>query len=221
MLGDEVEIRPPSTQELEVRQRREDAGAELRRSRGSAVGGDVLEMGEYEAGLEPIEELARHAILVRDERAREVVVRVADDLQMLRREAIEEPAELALGLQDVADVCLEGEDHTALLGHGEKGLERIVEQPPRLLARVPRRVGPLAACAHGSGLRCDDVGAERRSDLQASSNVLDVLASDHRIRRHQVPITAEPGNGDTPLPGSLVPTRPAPRPRDTRPRAAP
>ena len=46
---------------------------------------------------------------------------------MLRREAIEQPAELALGLQDVADVGLEGEDHIPLLRHGKKGLERVVE----------------------------------------------------------------------------------------------
>ena len=66
-------------------------------------------MGGDEAILEVVEQLCRHPLLGRKVVAEQVVVLVADDLETLGREAIEEAEQLTLRPQDVLDVGFDRE----------------------------------------------------------------------------------------------------------------
>ena len=91
---------------------------------------------------------------------REVVVRVADDLEMLGREAVEHAEQLALRVEDVLDGRLEREQRAGRLGDREQPFEGVVQQAPRLVAPVLGRVGPVAVRVARSRLGRDDPGAE-------------------------------------------------------------
>ena len=94
VLRYEIEVWSSRAQEFEIGRLSEDACTELGSSRLCASGVNVLQVSEDEAILEPVEEHRRRLFVRRNERRRDVVVRVAHDLEVLRGEALEEPDHL-------------------------------------------------------------------------------------------------------------------------------
>ena len=90
MLENERQIGATVTQELEIRLLVEHARPERGARHLDAARVDVLQVGDDEAILEPPEELGGGAVLRRQEMAREVVVRITNDLEVRRREALEQ-----------------------------------------------------------------------------------------------------------------------------------
>ena len=99
---------------------------------------DVLQVSEHEAILEPVQERLRLLSVNRNELRRDVVVRVADDLQVLGGKALEEPDHLVSRLEDVLDARFEREDRAAPLGDGHEPLECVVEPAPCRFGRIQR-----------------------------------------------------------------------------------
>ena len=130
-------------EEVHVSLLREAAGSELDRPEVGAGALDVLQVGEDEPVLEPVEKCAREPLVSLDEVMRDVVVGIEHDLKVPGGEALEKPGELLGRPEDVLHRRLEREDRAGALGSGNELRERFVEQSARVGQHVVRRVDPV------------------------------------------------------------------------------
>jgi hypothetical protein len=82
VFDDQRQVRPMGAQELEIGPLGEDPGSEFDRLDLGPARAHVLQVGDHEPVLEALQEISCDAHLGRQQVTREVVVRVADDLQM-------------------------------------------------------------------------------------------------------------------------------------------
>jgi sugar phosphate isomerase/epimerase len=196
VLDDQGQVGAPVAEELEVRPLLEDALAELPGADFGAAGVDVLQVRDDEAVLEALEQLARVPHLRREQRPREVVVRVADDLQVARCEPLEQAEQLALRPEHVLHRRLEREDRPRPLGDRDKLLERLVEQAPRLLGIafhevwrgwIDQRDPDLAAEIEADYARASDLLSDARDEeRELADRIADLeeaIADFARIKR--------------------------------------
>ena len=78
-----------------------------------------------------------------------------------------------------------------LLRRRQQVLERVVEQPPRLVVPVLGRVGPVAGRITRAGLGCDHERPERRGELEAAPQVVDVRRADGAVGADEIPVARQ------------------------------
>ena len=159
---------------------------------------DVLQVGGDEASLEALEQLRGRPLLGRHEVRREVVVRIADDLEVLGREALEEAGQLTLRLEDVLDVRLESQDRARALRDRKEPLERVVQ---RRQASAPQFSGESVQSPCGSRCPSPSRRSTRRARARARGSGSGSRCSrpERGVGRDEVPVARDPRDRDPAL----------------------